>query len=784
MNPLELISAAPWKRVAFTTYALSLSFFEAVLLDALLRGGGRNALILSDPEGVRAGLSEEGARRVGRDYEIEPVACLNHGVFHPKIGALVTDDDAHLLIGSGNLTFAGWGGNLELVEHLHPSFAADAFHDMAGFFEQLPGSDQVMTSAGPACEAIAAMLRRAAQGHARLGEIHVLHSLDGSIAEQLALYAEELGGVTRFTSVSPYYDLRAEGLEALAALLECERADLHAHPSGTVRGEGSNAWPFEGGSKWKPVNVSDAFGGDDRPLHAKSIELVCRRGRLLLSGSANVTHAGLFGRNVEASVLRIQRDAKSYWTTKKGTAPVRHVSEDIDGDEIAPLPLGILSASLEGETIRGRILAPRLTGTVQADLRTPRATRNLGSVQLDADGQFVLAAPGIEFESWENGRLILGIERDGRRWEGFVSIAAALELIRRTGSIAPRLMAMLAGTETPADVAAILAWFREDPSRMPASLEVGSGGGPGERPHIQEGMVTLADLKAAGIPAGTNGGSEPGEPASVWKHAMALIRSAFTQSRGPWGGGGETDDDDDEDETDREKRARSEELANYRSLQIFDELLSAMLGPQANGQSALTALSLSHFLADRIRPAPGKVQLWLDKILPQIADLDGPEADIAIASVLLHHAADQRGNNAIRARRYFVRRGIDPSGLVAVPTAIPAFIDLLGPELDLEAFLTQMSAARTMGEQIDAYLAAAQGRGTAVGFDTLKLSSHWPTLEQALGNPVSFGKLILLDRFQVACPRCHMRLPTAAAEDLRQKGMATCCGRTILNRDC
>ncbi|MGR3495497.1 hypothetical protein, partial [Citreimonas sp.] len=114
MNPLDLISAAPWRRAAFTTYALSLSFFEAVLLDALLRGGGRNALILADPEGVRAGLSEEGARRVGRDYEIEAVACANHGVFHAKVGALFGDDDAHLLVGSGNLTFAGWGGNLEL----------------------------------------------------------------------------------------------------------------------------------------------------------------------------------------------------------------------------------------------------------------------------------------------------------------------------------------------------------------------------------------------------------------------------------------------------------------------------------------------------------------------------------------------------------------------------------------------------------------------------------------------------------------------------------------------
>jgi hypothetical protein len=39
--PLELISAHPWRRVAFTTYALSLSFFEAVMLDAHVRAGIR-----------------------------------------------------------------------------------------------------------------------------------------------------------------------------------------------------------------------------------------------------------------------------------------------------------------------------------------------------------------------------------------------------------------------------------------------------------------------------------------------------------------------------------------------------------------------------------------------------------------------------------------------------------------------------------------------------------------------------------------------------------------------
>ena len=48
MDSLELVSAHPWEKAVFTTYALSLSFFEAVILDALVRGGGKSAQILAD----------------------------------------------------------------------------------------------------------------------------------------------------------------------------------------------------------------------------------------------------------------------------------------------------------------------------------------------------------------------------------------------------------------------------------------------------------------------------------------------------------------------------------------------------------------------------------------------------------------------------------------------------------------------------------------------------------------------------------------------------------------
>ncbi|MBI2689662.1 MAG: hypothetical protein HYX27_25410 [Acidobacteria bacterium] len=150
LAPLDLVSAHPWQRAVFTTYAFSLSFFEAVVLEALVRKGGRQALILADVNGVRASIGEQGAQRVGKDYEVEPVAVSN-GVFHPKISVLAGIDDCHVIAGSGTLTFGGWGGNCEVLEHLHPSFAADAIADIAAFFESLSATGRVRRCAGDQC---------------------------------------------------------------------------------------------------------------------------------------------------------------------------------------------------------------------------------------------------------------------------------------------------------------------------------------------------------------------------------------------------------------------------------------------------------------------------------------------------------------------------------------------------------------------------------------------------------------------------------------------------------
>lgn len=57
---------------------------------------------------------------------MEPVAASSGRAFHPKISVFWDNDESRVLVGSGNLTFNGWGGSVEVLEHLHRSFAADA----------------------------------------------------------------------------------------------------------------------------------------------------------------------------------------------------------------------------------------------------------------------------------------------------------------------------------------------------------------------------------------------------------------------------------------------------------------------------------------------------------------------------------------------------------------------------------------------------------------------------------------------------------------------------------
>lgn len=391
LSPLDLVSAHPWERAVFTTYALSLSFFEAVLLDALVRGGGREALILADVEGVRAGLSEQGARRAGRDYEVEPIAVAK-GVFHPKLSVLTADNECHLLVGSGNLTFNGWGGNLEVVEHLHPSFAADAIEDAADFFERLALSDQIRHGVFERCGAIVDELRSSTRGRQRNGDIRLFHSLGGAISEKIVEAADDLGGATQLIAAAPFRD-GGLAVDGLCTALGLDRVYVHAHAGGAVEGTIGANWPANAATAVHAVEVEALAEKKPRKLHAKAYEIMCRKGRLLVSGSANATRAALSGgHNVEACVARIQRERIIGWTHVPASPPELKGSLEQEHDETGEI--GILRAVLEGEHIAGEVLTPLMRGRVSAFQITTEGSRKLSEVELVDHGKFRVDAPG------------------------------------------------------------------------------------------------------------------------------------------------------------------------------------------------------------------------------------------------------------------------------------------------------------------------------------------------------------------------------------------------------
>lgn len=386
LAPLDLVSAHPWQRVTFTTYALSLSFFEAVILDALVRGGGRQALILADVQGVRASLSEQGAQRVGKDYGVEPVT-VSSGVFHPKISVLSGTDECHLLVGSGNLTFGGWGGNCEVLEHLHPDFAADAIADAADFFELMSVTQRVRHGASEHCDATAAELRHSVQGKSRNGDVRLFHNLDRSISEQLVQLVDDLGGATQMLVAAPFWD-HGTAIHNLCQAIGLDHVFIHAHAFGTVEGTAGSNWPVACRSKIHPIRLEVLDAQGDRRLHAKAFEIMCKRGRVLVSGSPNGTTAAL-GRdqNVEACVVRIQRERMVGWKFIPSEAPEPQAALDADSDD-EEQRRGVLRAVLDADEVQGEVLTPAMSGIVSVFHVSTLGPELLAQTSLSADGRF------------------------------------------------------------------------------------------------------------------------------------------------------------------------------------------------------------------------------------------------------------------------------------------------------------------------------------------------------------------------------------------------------------
>ena len=793
LSPLDLVSAHSWRRATFTTYALSLSFFEAIVLDALVRGGGREALILADVDGVRASLSEQGARRVGKDYDVEPIAVTS-GVFHPKISVLSGDDECHLLVGSGNLTFGGWGRNLEVIEHLHPSFAANAIADAADFFEHLASSKHVRHSAAKRCDLVAGDLRGSIRGRQRSGDIRLFHSLDGPISQKLISVAEELGGARRVTTAAPFWD-GGLAISDLCTALGLSEVFVHVHEGGVVEGNAGANWPARPVPTVHAVHLDIMSEEKPRRLHAKMFEVVCRHGRVLLSGSANVTTAALgINRNVEACIARIQRRVTAGWTFVRSEPPELRVAPDQEPAEESEVS-GVLRATLEDERIVGQVLTPKMNGPVTVFQLTAEGAEELGKAILEQDARFSLRAPGLELQSWRGGRLVLRIESpDGRSAEGFVSVATFAEIIRRAGPLAPRLFAVLAGTEAPADVAAIMSWFYEDPRRLVGAVPVRVGGGGDERDKSdgRGRTIAVAELNSSYAANAANRPGAESPDGTSWRRFMDHVFSAFRERRGPFGRTtagrkGEDEDDDEDGGTDEASDSNSVDPAITRTLQVFDELFDLLLSPTNVQHHALTAFDLTQYVCERLQPQFAVAKTWLERLVDALSAVAVPlerQEAVAAAILALLVCGDEPGRARI-ARARLSRLGYPLSGVAPSSDSVQGFQTVLIPLSGFAEVWAQVQLIRTLHEQTRAYISALETGHQSTEYSDLpnEAPEEWPVLRDAITSQIPRDRVLVLDKWSNACPLHHRTLPKMEVSKLRTIGIATaknCCDRILL----
>ena len=799
LAPLELVAAHPWQRVTFTTYALSLSFFESVVLDGLIRGGSSSALILADVEGVRGSLGEQGAQRVGKDYEVEPVA-VSGGVFHAKISAFASADECHLLVGSGNLTFGGWGGNCEVLEHLHPEFAADAIIDAAEFFDLLRASSRVRQRADAPCAQLADDLRRAAQGKPRRGDVRLLHSLRESISEQIARAASDLGGATRLVAAAPFWDGGA-ALDTLAGALGLHEVFVHAHPSGVVEGLPGSDWPRNARTRIGAVSVA-VLEAEGRRLHAKAFEVQCRRGRLVVSGSANGSSAALGARrNVEVCVMRVQREPVVGWTYRLTEVPDGRAAETTataDDDD----RFGILRAVLEGDELVGEVLTPRMHGLVSLFELTPAGAEPLGEATLSVDGGFRTRARGLEERAWRGGRLVVRVVHpDGRRAEGFVSVAIAASITQRAGIVVRRLQAMLGGTETPEDVAAIMSWFHEDPRRLGVELHATGRGPESDARRDEDRVVPVAALReryANALP--DNPGDIPTADAG-WQRFMSYVLGAFRMRRGPLvtsGAGSVRRNDEDEPDASITTEAGDDAAsgaaddspdrrARAKSLEAFRALFAILTRPEVPTRHLLTAFDLTQYVCERLQPDEQLAKEWLKRLIDRLCDAGVPAGrreDVVASAVIL--AASAPGRELLRwARMRLLQLGVDLMSQAPSLEGAGGFRSILPHRMPVRELWVELRAVRTYPEQVRAYLRALERRAPSDGYPDLPDAgrAEWRILEEAIASDRARRRIVLTERGSSVCPACRMVLPTSERLKLHSTGIATatqCCGRIVI----
>lgn len=297
MKYFEAFGEGGFHSAFMTTYAFGTLAFEDIPFPKLRGAGCRNMTVLADRGMVNQAFSEFGPPRfAGTSYHL--VKADAPGAFHPKMTMLIGEKKGRLIVGSANLTALGLGGNKEQIASISyspemPENAKFFVSALAYLRRYVPKDDEWFPISLQRAMRSAPWLSGDGFDQAFVG--------DGTAALNLLFDRPEINfldqiiasigndSIKRLVVVSPYWDVRLEGLARLRAALGNPTTDILIESD-------ANGFPSSALVGVTGISVFDVSShAEGRFLHAKLIIAQGESWDHVISGSMNCTLPALMG---------------------------------------------------------------------------------------------------------------------------------------------------------------------------------------------------------------------------------------------------------------------------------------------------------------------------------------------------------------------------------------------------------------------------------------------------------------------------------------------------------
>jgi hypothetical protein len=368
----------------FLTYSLNLTFFEQILTPALDEAGCSNVLILVDPDGYQQAL-EMGAKSingVGLRYVCVPIPQKGKGIQHAKMLFMVGPKNGRLLIGSGNLTFHGYGRNLELYSLFNypskdPFASQEPFHEAWDLIQKIVSVVEMPIAAQQQLDVIQEKVKWLKNTSENL-EPNIWHNYDRSILEQLLKWRPKhgfVGPINSVQAISPYYDQHLAALKKIASGLSPAKLNIYLDPNLTNL-DGKKAIK-EWHTNTPEIEAFQIKAGEKqashRHIHAKAIIGKEKKGSWIISGSANLSYPALLaswqsGGNLELITFFWSENPEEFdYLLDDEMVSVKSVNlsniivtenEPSEGKAITTSNVFLVDLYLHGDKIIGRLSSP------------------------------------------------------------------------------------------------------------------------------------------------------------------------------------------------------------------------------------------------------------------------------------------------------------------------------------------------------------------------------------------------------------------------------------------